>query len=105
VINAWPISLPDRLNVNYFKMEQKIVLNALFDRYSPVLIRYAGMLVKNRLMGLLITEEVISRCKEENFADSSNLRAYLHQSTKSCCQQWLSMKDKTLYLRKPKNPT
>lgn len=74
--------------------------------YQILLRRYAGKIVKNKLVASLIVEEVISNFRTElKVISPENIRKYFHQSTYDCCQQWLKTKNKTLYQRKPKNPT
>ena len=79
---------------------------AVFNCYQRVLHRYASLLVKNKLIASLIVDEVFKRY-QDNFSivPPEQVRAFLQQSTSECCRQWRRSKSKTLYLRKPKNPT
>ena len=73
--------------------------------YSELLQRYANRIVKNKLVAALITDEVVENYIAAIQINAPGLRQYLKQSTFNCCQKWLLIKSKTLYLRKPKNPT
>ena len=79
---------------------------AVVNCYQRVLHRYASRIVKNKLVASLIVEEVFKRYQNSiAIVPPEQVRAFLQQSTADCCRQWLRTKSKTLYLRKPKNPT
>lgn len=81
-------------------------LSLIANYYRPVLQRYAFYMVKNKLVAALIIQEVLDNYHQEpTITNPALFRKYLQQRSFECCQQWLRTKSKTLYLRKPKNPT
>jgi len=81
-------------------------LIATINSYQKLLHRYASIIVKNKLVAATIVEEVFLQYSlQVNVIPPDNIRQYLRQYTLASCQQWLLVKNKTLFQRKPKNPT
>lgn len=81
-------------------------LIATINTYQRLLQRYATHIVKNKLVASLIVQEVMNKYSQQvAVIPPTDIRSFLQENTQQCCQQWLATKSKTLYLRKPKNPT
>jgi hypothetical protein len=81
-------------------------LIATINAYQKLLHRYASVIVKNKLVAATIVEEVFLQYSlQVNVIPPDHIRQYLRQYTLACCEQWLLVKNKTLFQRKPKNPT
>lgn len=76
------------------------------NTYQRLLQRYATYIVKNKLVASLIIEETFTAYTEQvKIIPPNAIRNFLKTYTLEHCRQWLDAKDKTLTLRKPKNPT
>ena len=81
-------------------------LIATINTYQRLLHRYASIVVKNKLVASTIVEEVFLQYSIKlNIIPPAAVRQYLRQYTLACCRQWLLVKNKALFQRKPKNPT
>ena len=76
------------------------------NTYQHLLHRYACSMVKNKLVAAVIVEETfLAYSLQVVVIPPTSTRKFLKEYTLTSCNQWLKAKNKTLIMRKPKNPT
>jgi len=74
--------------------------------YQRLLLRYASIIVKNKLVASLIVEDVLETYTHQvKIIPPSETRSFLTTCTSEKCAQWLAAKPQVFNQRKPKNPT
>jgi hypothetical protein len=77
-----------------------------FYTYQAALFRYASIRTRNKLLAAIIIDHIkTSVLPQCNLLLQEDVRNFIFNHTRQCCEQWLLAKPETLYQRKPKNPT